>query len=289
MTEPSTELVEHRTIEAMVAAWTEAEAEIRRAYEILASADARLTQAFQCSSYHFHLIAQHYYDPSPAAATDVITKAQRVALLRLLDKIGLRTRVSQKRWDAMIQQIQTGPADELPPITVESIAGLLQGSAARMDAYFFELVEEAYQFLRPPRRDHGVGALKTNARAEWGLGEKLILNVGARLCGAHWDVCHYREGHLSGVDHLFHWLDGAKVEGTYLSPLLDAIRKIPRTENAGETTYFAFKLFGNGNLHLRMKRPDLVKMFNQVVASRDLASRAAYDGEDSKLPAVKTA
>lgn len=289
MTDPDcTELVEHRTIEAMVAAWTDAEAEIREAYEILARADARLTQAFQHDSYSFHLIAQHYYRPGPEAAADVIGKARRVALLRLLEKMGLRSRVSQKRWDSMIAQIRQAPTAELPAITVESIEGLVQGTVASLDTYFLELVDEAYKFLRPERRDHGVGALKTNARAAWGLGEKVILHVGARCWGRCWDVSDYFSGKLCSVDHLFHWLDGKKVESTYSSPLLDAIRAIPRSENAGETEYFAFRLFANGNLHLQMKRPDLVKMFNQAVASRDLASREAYEGEDSNLPAARS-
>lgn len=67
---------------------------------------------------------------------------------------------------------------------------------------------------------------------------------------------------------MFALLDGKPGVTTHQGWLADAI--CAADGGIGETEYFAFKCYGNGNLHLRFKRMDLVKKLNAVAGGRNL-------------------
>ncbi len=69
---------------------------------------------------------------------------------------------------------------------------------------------------------------------------------------------------LTAIDGVFHLLDGKGVMREHRGPLIQAIEASP--DGRGETDYFVFRAFKNHNLHLTMKRLDLVKELNGLAA-----------------------
>ena len=67
---------------------------------------------------------------------------------------------------------------------------------------------------------------------------------------------------MVALDRAFHILDGAGIPGGYQSPLVDAINT-SGNKGVGETAYFSFRCYENGNLHLKFLRLDLVKELNR--------------------------
>jgi hypothetical protein len=108
------------------------------------------------------------------------------------------------------------------------------------------------------------GEYKTNDRFR--VGRKVILphRVERGYASGKFRPNYYRQQELTALDGVFHLLDGKGVMREHLGPLCKAIEA--SADGRGETTYFAFKCFKNGNLHLAMKRLDLVKQLNGLAA-----------------------
>ena len=66
-----------------------------------------------------------------------------------------------------------------------------------------------------------------------------------------------QENELIAVDKVFYALDSKQFPESYRSPLIDKITTTSINKGTGETEYFKFKCYGNGNLHLEFKRMDL--------------------------------
>ena len=71
---------------------------------------------------------------------------------------------------------------------------------------------------------------------------------------------------LVAFENVFCVLDGAPKYDSSSSELGHAIAAAPN--GIGETRWFKFRCFKNGNLHLEFRRPDLVARINQIAGSR---------------------
>ena len=78
---------------------------------------------------------------------------------------------------------------------------------------------------------------------------------------------------FADLDRLFHYLDGRKMEdeNPYHAPLVEAIGKAKETRS-GETDYFRFRTFLNGNVQLTFKRRDLASQW-EALAREGLVER----------------
>ena len=83
--------------------------------------------------------------------------------------------------------------------------------------------------------------------------------VGLGYSGKPFRVNYSKDQHILALDSVFSLLDGKGPIRDYKSPLREAI---DACDGKGETTYFRFKCYRNGNLHLEFKRLDLVKQLN---------------------------
>jgi hypothetical protein len=82
------------------------------------------------------------------------------------------------------------------------------------------------------------------------------------------------------MDKVFHYLDANKpFTANYNSPLIDALESAlanrreevnPKSYAQGETEYFAFKVYMNGNVHITFRRLDLVARLNAVAGKNEL-------------------
>lgn len=134
-----------------------------------------------------------------------------------------------------------------------------------IDDMMGEAVAEVFEFLRP-RNDH----YKTNSELE--IGPKVILTCVETWFSGGFHVRHWWSQRLTAMENVFTALDGkGAVSKTYYSALENAIKAAP----VGETPYFAYKCFKNGNLHLQFRRPDLLQRLNQIAGGRRLRPAAA--------------
>ncbi len=176
----------------------------------------------------------------------------------LLDQIGVSGLLTEKRQQTLWENMRQG---QMPPLTPENVFAFLE--AAQSHDFFKEALLEAFDTLRPGRFGHD--HYKTNKNA-WRIGRKVVLQHMVRPAydRAGFVVEFISEPRLATVDRAFHLID-AKLEDFhrgYRCPLIDAINSTPG--GSGETTYFRFKCFKNGNLHLEFKRPDLLQELNRI-------------------------
>lgn len=267
------DLKNRSTIEAIVKVYQVEVSNIRRAYETLGRAGENLTAAFGKESSYSELKAlprQCYNWES--ALNEVLLELKSSCWRHLVERLGIRKVLSLKRNEELSKKLDN--KKELPDITVQAVFetfDLLVGSA---NDFAREAVKEVYEALHVRRlhRDSShweqTHTLKTNQRnATEDLGKKIILtgNVRPEWGGTGYRVEYGRTSDkLTALDKVFHALDGQpfNLKG-YISPLIDAIHT-SGPEGSGETDYFKFKCYGNGNLHIEFKRLDLLKEFNRI-------------------------
>ncbi len=84
---------------------------------------------------------------------------------------------------------------------------------------------------------------------------------------------YHREQQFRILDNAFALMDGKGAIKSYCGELADSITVTTRIDKTnpehipsmnGETTYFKWKVFGNGNLHLEFKRMDLLQTLNEI-------------------------
>jgi hypothetical protein len=128
--------------------------------------------------------------------------------------------------------------------------------------------------------DSRAGEYKTNQRnARWELGERIVLTSVVSKCWirkGRFDVRDHSSQRLSALERVFLALDGAGMTGRgYYSDLEVAIKTVEKG-GRGRTALFEFRACGNGSLHLRFLRADLLAAFNRVAGGRRLRG---VDGE----------
>jgi L-rhamnose mutarotase/phospholipid N-methyltransferase len=151
------------------------------------------------------------------------------------------------------------PLDEMPDITEENIFSVMQGYMQCVPDFMDEAIREEWDFWLP-RRDQ----YRTNAE-RWKVSKKIVMAYVMQ----RWDQfssCHrisYRASkHVNNLDSIFHLLDGKGFPKQYNGPLHNALDG--NQTGHGETEYFRFRCWKNGNLHLTIKRLDLLQKFNEI-------------------------
>jgi len=165
--------------------------------------------------------------------------------------------MSVKRRDEFDKQIEEG---QLPEIHEDTIIDIISGLAGQAQDFAKEAALEVFEMLRP--RGY-MGKYKTNDAFR--VGKRVILGwmIERAWSGSGFRVRYGQEQKLTAIDGVFHLLDGKGVMRQDRGPLVNAISGCM---GKGETEYFKFRAFKNGNLHLEMKRLDLVKELNYLAA-----------------------
>ena len=177
----------------------------------------------------------------------------------IVNNLGLHKVMSLKRTRTFDENCEKG---ELPEINTKNVHRFLDDVIGSAHEIAIESVREVYDWLRPGTSAHD--PYKTNAKnARWKLGKKVILRsmLDIHYGGKFW-VNVYRTENVRQLDRIMYLLDGAGIPDGYQSPLIDAINTSTTAKQAGETTYFSFVCYRNGNLHLTFKRLDLVERLN---------------------------
>lgn len=229
----------------------------------------------------YYLGSHHRLDDDAIAG--LIREFKRDAWRIIFDKLNIDSIMSTKRREEMRETLHRcsrrwsgDKLDELPEITADSIMAVLQGTLASAGDYMAEKIREEFDWLRPGV--HGMTNYKTNQTSAAAIGRKVIKSWCVEWCSwlKSFDVRrHEKESHLQAVDSIFHYLDGrGPLRDGCRGPLVEAIRASGE-EGRGETDFFRFRCFHNGNLHLEFKRLDLLAEFNRRGGENRLARETA--------------
>lgn len=213
-----------------------------------------------------------------AGHASMLRAMKRDAWSSLIDKLNIRRLMSSSKQEALSNVLNDNgryhrdgdiTIDDFPDITEQSIFEVMQGYMASADDFLTESIREEWEHFKCGS-DRGNGTLKTNAE-KWKVSRKLITSGVRAGYGGRFDVSDWASRHFVALDQIMHLLDGAGPFTTHYGPLVTAIRETPsRTGGSGETEYFRFRLFRNGNIHLEFLRADLLDQFNCVGAGGSL-------------------
>lgn len=256
------DLAPRLSISECVRVHAEATAEIRDAFRRLAAAEKRLNDVFECGHGSIHVGS---YDRRPRwdAPDDALEGVDRDVWRALVDRLELRRMMSIQRWEALTRQVEKG---DMPPITEESVTAVLRGFQESLPEMLGEAVEEVFDWLRPRRS-------KYKSNSEFEVPEKIVLgrvvDQWGWLCSS-WRINHHVDPQLTALENVFTALDGkGQITKGHYSAISQVIRA-PGFDGTGETEYFRFKTFRNGNMHLWFKRKDLLARFNAIAGGKRL-------------------
>lgn len=243
------------------------------AYNVLEDAGKNLTAAFgkETSYSSISTLPSRCYSVENSLK-EVLQSIKATCWKNLIARLEIRRILSLKRNEELSKKLSN--PENLPEITFESVFETFDMLVGSANEFAKEAVKEIYEALHVRRIDASSHdwerkrALKTNQRnATEDLGKKIIIQYTVRPeWGGHGYRIEYGRASdkLTALDKVFHNLDGKpfNMKG-YISPLIDAIHT-SGPEGIGQTDYFKFKCYGNGNLHIEFTRLDLLKQFNRI-------------------------
>jgi hypothetical protein len=258
-------LATKKTATQLVESYRKAIDRTNEAYAILESVESELEATFGREAYMTVLPKN---ERTNRAREKVLEELKRSAWRRIISISQIEKMLSSKRAEQMRERLHNG---DLPEITLDEVLSMLDSLMNNADDFVKEAAAEVFEVLRPASRSGWPSKYKTNQKyAKYELGQKVIL---ANYIEFGYNGCFrvgwgYVDTKLMAIDRVFHALDGnlRGMEDANRSPLIDAIQTTKQSEGAGETEYFKFKLYKNGNMHLEFKRMDLVKKLNVINA-----------------------
>lgn len=253
----------------LVACYEQAERDIREGFALIARAEQSLNDAFTMKSFHTIRVGDHHQRMNFNDVESAVREARRGIWETLLERLELRRIMSIKAWEKLHNEVHKG--SDVPEVTEENVRAMARQFRDQLPEMLRAAVREVFEWLTPQSQWH---AYKTNSRFE--IGRKVVLSYAldtwqGKVFG-DWKLSYSRAQHFNALENVFTSLDGkGSVTKTHYSEIAEALRKIPAgAPCVGETEYFAFRGFQNGNLHLTFKRLDLLQRFNALAGGRNL-------------------
>lgn len=249
-----TELIPHSTISAMVDNWEAIKLKLQNATETIRSCDDSLKLVFGDH------VSIGYKDMPDYER--LMKDLRNRAWYAIIGKTEIKKFLSIKREKELEKNINE---DLLGDLTTENILNLFRGASANIHNLMDETIVEVFNILRPH-----MSGYKRNESFAGELGNKVVMSrqVQKAYAGNGFRVSYYRDSQLKAINNAFFLLDGKGYQQSYNGELYDTIESCGN--NTGETTYFKFKCYQNGNLHLEFKRMDLVSKMNAIVSKNVL-------------------
>lgn len=281
-TPPPDALALHATRAELIATFSDAEATVRQAFASIVGVEERLATVFAGGDHARGIRVQacscHHSDDW----TDVektIERMRRQAWCVIVDRLELRRALSLKRAEEMDKALREG---DVPPITEQTVLAFIAHHNAALPTMIEEAMIEVFDWLRPHEGSRG-DDYKTNQRhARFELGERIVLTHAVERgwgSGEQWHVQYSSYGpgmsaRMTALENIFSSLDGAgQFTRSHRSDIENAI-SAAGPDGKWATRYFSGRCYGNGNLHLRFLRPDLLAEFNRRVGGRTLRPAA---------------
>ena len=256
-------LARFTTPRELIATFADAEARVRQAFAMIDDVETTLGRTFLADSMDRRFNV--YVDRNHVAWDNVawtIDKMRRQAWRVIVQRLELRRVLSIKRWEQMDKALDH---DEVPPITAETVENFVLRWTAEAPKLIEEAIVEVFDWLRPgehtQRADYKTN--QKNARLE--IGERIVLTymVERGWHGNGWRLDHNRAQRMTALENIFRALDGAGTATRhYQSDIETAIEKAG-ADGRWSTKYFEGRCFKNHNLHMRIKRLDLLAELNR--------------------------
>ena len=267
---PNSELISYSTASMMASEYVAKTAQIIACLEAAIAQTANLNAAFNLNnrdSFNWSI----YVDGCRHVTVDgLLQKFKLAAWAQIIERTGVRKLMSSSRAEQLnniLYSQNSSDADKLPDITEESIMDVIHGYAASAEDLLKESIDEVYDHFKT-HRESWAGQLKTHQKSLYKLDRKLIkyaIEWGYKTPRLN----HRYEKHYIALDNVFHLLDGQGVTKGHRGDLSDAIYA---SNGEGESKYFSFKCFHNGNIHLTFKRQDLLDKFNLICGRNRLGN-----------------
>lgn len=263
MTSLASDVIRRESLSVMVDAYKTACQEVDQAFELLNNAKMRLESAYGTGgATSFDCIYHMRYHTKP---DDLKGQLKKGAWQALLNRLEIKKIMSLQDINRIYKSFDN--AKDIPEIELSTLTEITIGLLENAPEYAKKLVQEAYVILMPGNRERNQYMTNRN-NARRSLGKKIILTWLIEPGYQDQYTVRYgrAEDELMCIDKVFHTLDGKGIPTGYRSPLVDAINTTPLSIGRGETDYFKFWCYRNGNLHLEFKRMDLVKKLNQIAS-----------------------
>lgn len=253
------------TVRALVAAYAQAEAAVVQSFAALRAAEEAVNVAFGNGSDSTGIHIRHgrgygFEDPK-----DTIEAMRRSAWRAISERLEIRKIMSVARAAELDRELEKGA---LPEITEATVSAFVLKYAQSLEDLFTEAVREIFNWLRPSANGRAA-EYKTN-RVDL-LGPKVVIPYMVDWTMGKPRVNYNRVNDVNALERVFRLLDGAGTEKGYYSDLYNAMN----ADSSGETAYFTFKAFRNGNVHIAFKRLDLVERVNQIAGGMTLSEGCA--------------
>lgn len=266
MSQTETALALPVTLQEAVAEYNAAMGLIRRAFEMVQEAEAKLQRTFAAGSpkdYYLEVRARAGRQIHWGAPDEVLKEVNAQVWRVLVDRTEVRNQLSTRAAKELDQAIKT---HQMPPISVQAVQDLANSFVAQHDALLADAVTEVYARLRPPGSKY-----KRNSEME--VPERVVLSF---MVEPNWDNTLHPSfsamQELANLERVFTSLDGKgsipRVTGGELYQALVEAGRAGSPE--ASTHYFQAKMFRNGNLHLKFLRLDLLAKFNQIAGGNRL-------------------
>jgi len=275
----SSELIQYTTAEELANTYQAAIVKIREHAAAIGAASDSLVNAFgETGRYRFsiHLSQSSYSNSSTIDASDanqvdaMIERMKRAAWGAIIEKLAIKRLMSAKRVKELDEALDGRSKVEWPEISADTIRSVAAGYVGSANEFLEEAIREEYDFWKPWENTK----YKTNSKP-FKLGKKVIKQYMVEL---GWSRTGYRlrydrSNHITALDSIFNMLAGNGPVRDYKGALATAIEAGDST-GSGETEFFKFKCYKNGNLHLEFRRSDLLDMFNRIAGRNRLDAAA---------------
>jgi hypothetical protein len=264
------DLAQRSTVRELVATLNQTEDVVRRTFAEIHEAETQCNALFVLGGSKTMRIDPSYGGHSGADWQDpdrVIERLRRTAWGCIVERLELGRVLSSASWNELQQEIEKGP---IQPVNEQTVNEFVQRFTGNLRGLFEAKVTEVFDWLRP-RHARNEQPYKTNVKnALEALGPKIIISgvVEEGYGRTRYRVRHWQSQHLAALESVFRTLDGQGYgTNTYYGELHDAINN---SDGTSETTYFRFRVFQNGNMHLSFRRLDLLAKLNSIAGGKNL-------------------
>lgn len=261
------ELQRRETVDDIVNHYKRIVRETKAGYKLLARANTTLRESI--NQYGRVSPKGVYTDFDERTLESVLHEVKCHTWKGIIDRIGIRNVMDSSKRKEIDNQLETG--EGLPEVETEAIMKVIMSIVGNAESYMTASIKEAFEIIR--RKSEG---FKSTGQ-EWSVTDKAVLTYMIEKSygrNSRYHVCYGRssEDALLSVESAFRMLDGKGPCKGHSSELAGSINS--SLSGDGETEYFRWKAFKNGNLHLWFKRMDLVEEMNAVAGGKKVLRKA---------------
>jgi hypothetical protein len=150
---------------------------------------------------------------------------------------------------------------DIPDITYESVSDFVASVKLSYAEIAEECVIEAFEFMKPTARS--TAAYKTNEKSIYEVNRKVIFNGIMDTRYSYSYISQFYQTRLISIDNAFHLLDGVK-PAEYPDDIISKINETRTVPAVVGNEYFDLKIFKNGNVHMTIKRTDILDKINRI-------------------------